>query len=234
VADDCSGSDRPPAEAFSDLWAGLREAKRRFKTGQDAGRDGAIHAVESVLKFLQRFDPVQSEALQAPLARLFDDLMSLDDGVVSNMLTPRKKRGRGRVSGFYDSLKGVAVFTVLRLAANEISLPQARAMVAGKLAELGIRPARKGSRDGTGRFSERTLRKWQEDIRFNKTATDTLSQLEAGHLTEVLEGFRLSALPTGSTADDLLRQRFRPAQLWHVYLDKMTEYIANTRSQETT
>lgn len=234
MTDSSSGSDPPPAEAFNLLWEGLREAKPRFQSGQDAGRDGATHALETVVKFLGRFDPVRKEALLAPLARLFDDLLSLDNGMTPAMLAPKKKSGRARASGAYEVMKAVAVFTVQRLAATGMRVPDARKMVAGKLAEIGIRPARKGYRDGPGEFSERTLRKWQEDIGFSETATGAFKQLEAGHLQEVLEGFGLPTLPAGSTADALLLQHFSPAHLRSAWLDKMTRYLAITRSQETT
>jgi len=230
VTDSYSGSDPPPADALNFLWEGLREAKQRFQSGQDAGRDGAIHAVETVVKFLGLFDPVRKEALHAPLARLFDDLMSLNDGMASAMLVPKKKSGRARASGAYNVMKAVAVFTVQRLAAIGMRVRDARKMVAGKLASIGIRPARKGDRDGPGEFSERTLRKWRDDIGINETATAALAELEAGHLQEVLEGFGLSALPAGSTVDSLLLQRFPPADLRSAWLVKMTHYIANTRS----
>jgi hypothetical protein len=234
VADNYTGGDPSSAEALNFLWEGLREAKRRFQSGQDAGRDGAIHALETVVKFLALFGPVHREALHAPLARLFDDLMSLGDGKASAMLTPTKKRGRARASGAYDALKGIAVFTVRCLAATGVGLPDAREMVAARLADVGVRPARKGSGEGSGRFSERTLRKWQYDIGFNTTATDTLKLAESEHLAEVLSALGLSVLPAGSTADDLLLQRYPAAELQRAYLTRLTLYIADTRSQETT
>jgi hypothetical protein len=154
--------------------------------------------------------------------------------MVSAMLTPVKKHGRARASGSYDALKGVVVFTVRRLRATGISFPEASKMVASELAKQGIRPARKGSKHGSEQLSKRTLRKWQEDIGFNKTATDTLTQLESAHLKEVLESFGIPTLPTGSTTDDLLRQRFGAGDLQRAYLGRLAVYIANTRSEETT
>jgi hypothetical protein len=228
------GSDPQSEEAFSLLWEGLREAKRRFRTGQDTGRGGAIHALETVVKFLGLFDPVRREALHAPLARLFDDLMSLDDGKISAMLAPKKKSGRARASGFYDGMKGLAVFTVRRLAATGMTFPDARRMVAAALAEAGFRPARKGSAEGAGEFRGRTLRKWQEDIGANETATNALRLLETAHVTEVLSHFGLPTLPAGFTVDNLLLQHCSPAELQHAYIVKMAAFIANTRGQETT
>jgi hypothetical protein len=233
VADSCC-TDPALAEALQILWRELREAKQRFQSGQDAGRDGAIHALETIVKFLGLFDTVRDEALHAPLARLSSDLMSLDDGTASAMLTPRRRRGRARASSFYDATKGVAVFTVQRVAATGITYPNARRMVATKLAEIGVRPARKGSDKGTGEFSERTLRKWQDDVAMNETARDTLTLLEAGHIQEVLEIIGLSALPSGTTADELMIRHFEPAELRRGYLAKLSAFITRIRGQETT
>jgi hypothetical protein len=230
------------SDAFNFLYHGLREAKSRFKNpvAGDAGRDGAIHALECVLKFFTVlhetgiYPLIVSHGVHAPLVRLFDDLRSLGDGMVSALLAPVKGPGRARASGSYDALKGVVGFTVRRLTASGVSAPEARKKVASELAKQGIRPARKGSKHGSGQFSERTLRKWQEDIGLNKTTTDKLTQLEAAHLQEVLKSFGITTLPTGSTADDLLRQRFGAGDLQRAYLGRLTAYIASTRSQETT
>lgn len=230
------------SDAFNFLYHGLREAKSRFENpvAHDGGRDGAIHALEYVMKFftvLERtgvYPLIVRDGVHAPLARLYSDLMSLSDGMVSAMLAPIKKRGRARASGAYDAMKGIAAFTLRRLTATGIRPPEARKMVANELAKRGIRPTRKGSQQGLERFSERTLRKWQDDIGVNETATGTLRHLEAAHLMETLQHFGLSSLPAGSTADDLLLQRFRPIELQRVYLDKMAAYIARTRSRETT
>ena len=107
-------------------------------------------------------------------------------------------------------------------------------MVTTKLAEIGIRPARKGSDKGSGEFSERTLRKWQDDIAINETARDTLTQLNAAHIQEVLDEFGLSALPAGTTADELMIQHFEPAELRRAHLAKLSAWIASIRGQETT
>jgi hypothetical protein len=230
------------SDAFNFLYHGLREAKARFENpaAHDGGRDGAIHALEYVLKFFTALEGTEVYPLivrggvHAPLVRLYSDLMSLNDGMVSAMLAPMKKRGRARAGAAYDAMKGIAAFTVRRLTATGIRPPEARKVVASELAKLGIRPTRKGSEEGVREFSERTLRKWQEDIGFNETATNTLRRLEVAHLMETLQHFGLLSIPTGSTADDLLLLHFRPIDLQRVYLDKMAAYIGRTRSRETT
>jgi hypothetical protein len=183
----------PPADALQEalgfLFRGLTEAKKRFEEADNSGRDGVIDAVETILKFLLF---LQSNGLEAPFARLCADLMALDDGEVSPLLAPKKKAGRARANALYDGLKGVAVFTVRRLAATGIGIRDARRMVANELARCGVRPARKGAKNAAhtpeaGRFSERTLRKWQEDIGINKTAADTLRQLEDAWQEEQLK-----------------------------------------------
>jgi hypothetical protein len=204
--------------AFDFLYAGLREAKQRFETGDDAGRDKAIHALEVIIKFLSDwFEPVQAEVLQAPLARLFDDLMSLDDGKVSALLKPKLQSGRARASGAYDALKGIAVFTVRRLEATGLRPIDARKKLASTLNKLNVRPARKGSAGGTGQISERTLREWQEriaaDVGCHTTAAKTLRDAEEAHLQEVIAGVGLSALPAGATPDGLLSSKLSATEI---------------------
>jgi hypothetical protein len=133
------------SDAFNFLYHGLREAKSRFENpvAHDGGRDGAIHALEYVLKFftvLERtevYPLIVRDGVHAPLARLYSDLMSLDDGMVSAMIAPIKKRGRARASAAYDALKGIAAFTVRRLTATGIRPLEARKLVASELAKRG-------------------------------------------------------------------------------------------------
>jgi hypothetical protein len=233
---------RDLSDAFNFLYHGLKEAKQRFenRTVCDNGRDGAVHALEYILKFftvLERagvYPFIIRDGVHAPLARLFDDLMSLDNGRVPPMLLPKKKSGRARASATYDGLKGIAVFTVRRLEATGLGLTEARKIVADELARAGIRPARKGSRHGSGLVSERTLRDWSDDIDLNETAKKVLGRLEAAFLREVLDGLELPALPTGSTPDDRLLQSYPTKGLRRAHLAKLTEYLARMRSQETT
>jgi hypothetical protein len=63
------------SRAFDFLFNGLREARCRFESGNESGRDGAIHALETVLKFLSHFEPTHAEAPHSPLVALFDALM---------------------------------------------------------------------------------------------------------------------------------------------------------------
>ena len=92
------------SDAFNFLHHGLREATGRFERSgaQDGGRDGVIHALECVLKFFTVIERTGSypfivaEGVHAPIARLFDALMSLDDGKVSLLLAPKKGSGRAR------------------------------------------------------------------------------------------------------------------------------------------
>jgi hypothetical protein len=116
--------------AFDFLYGGLRDAKKLFDTGDKGSREGAIHALEILLKFLSRFQPVLDQGLNAPLIALFNALLSLNDGNVLPMLKPVPPRGRSRASGIRDSLRGAAAFTVTRLCATGRSAPDAHADVA--------------------------------------------------------------------------------------------------------
>jgi hypothetical protein len=214
-------------------YKGLTEAKQLFEAGPAEGREGVIHALEAVIKFLILFDPVNANALHTPLARLFDDLMSLGDGTASGMLRPSARSGRSRASGFYDGLKAVTVFTARCLEATGMRTDEARKMVASELTKLRVRPARKGSEGGTGRITERTLRGWQEeiaaDIGCHLTAAKTHWGMKAVHLLEVT-GIGLPTPP----ADRLLMCCSPISDLRHVYLDRLASYVARTRSGKTT
>jgi hypothetical protein len=146
-------------QIFDFLYAGLREAKRLYDAGDHAGREGAIHAVETVVKFLGLFKPVATESLHAPLVGLWDALMNLDDGVVHPMLQKVWHSGRGRGSAGRESLKGIAAFTVDRLRGCGMSLDDARESVARVLREEGVTAAR-----GGGEVGERTVRGWCEEV----------------------------------------------------------------------
>jgi len=146
--------------AFDFLYGGLRDAKKLFEAGDSAGREGAIHALETVLKFLSRFQPILDEGLNAPLAGLSNALLSLDDGTVLALLKPVQPRGRSRASAFRDSLKGAAAFTVDRLCATGRTAPDAHADVAQVLRDAGVTAAR-------GRFpaiTSRTVRGWCQEV----------------------------------------------------------------------
>jgi len=233
-----SPSEPAITQAFDLLFSGLRDAKRLFETGSDAGREGTIHAVEVVIKFLSVFDLVKSESLHAPLARLFTDLMALNDGVASTMLKPNAISGRARASGAYDALKGITVFTVRRLQATGMRPVDARKAVASTLDKLNVRPARKGSTGGTGQISQRTLRNWEEritaDVGCHTTAAKTLHEAETEHTRQVVAGAGLSTLPADSTPDELLLSRIPIARFRRFYLDRLITYVTKTRSAETT
>jgi hypothetical protein len=233
-----SPSESAITQAFDFLFSELRDAKRLFDAGNDAGREGVIHAVEVVIKFLSLFELVKNESLHAPLARLFTDLMALNDGVASTMLAPKARSGRARASGAYDALKGIAVFTVRRLQATGMQPVDARKAVASALDKLNVRPARKGSAGGTGQITERTLRTWEEqiatDVGCRTTAAQTLKEAEAGHVQEVVAGLGLSALPENTTPDKLVLPRFPLNDLRTFYLDRLATYVTATRSAETT
>src|SRR5215469_8733285 len=69
-------------EAFDFLYEGLREAKRRFETGKNAGRDGVQHAVYTLLLFLVGVGPARDEGLLSPLVNLLNSLHALDENSV--------------------------------------------------------------------------------------------------------------------------------------------------------
>jgi hypothetical protein len=169
------GADAPlPA-----LVEGLREAERLFLAGEHGGREGAIHALETVVKFLLRVPDVAEKSLQAPLAALLSALMNLDNGARPAMLKPKSSPGRARASALADGAIGSAVFTVNRLRRTGLSAPEAHREVAAIVRETGVTASRGRDRAVT----ERTVRGWCEaadaDIGRHGEVAQTRDGLEA-------------------------------------------------------
>jgi hypothetical protein len=147
-------------EAFGCLFRELGKATELYQEPANAGREGVIHSVETVLKFLSRFGPVISSSLHAPLTVLFDALMSLDDGKIAPLLKPARTTGRAPASAIRQSLIGAAAFTVTRLTETGMHAPAAHKAVAKTLKSAGIKPAR--GRNAT--ITARTIRGWCEEV----------------------------------------------------------------------
>jgi len=136
-----------------------------------------------VIRFLERFRTIDIERLSAPLVVLGDALLSLEAGKVAPVLSPRKRRGAAPEGVLYETLKGSAVSVVRRLQATGMSRKDSRGAVARELSKLGLRPARKGSREGAGQFTARTIAKWEDDIAadigFSTVAAVAFREIEA-------------------------------------------------------
>jgi hypothetical protein len=196
--------------AFEALFNDLREAKRLFETGDRSDREGTIHALESVVKFLGRFQPVLDEGLHAPLATLLDGLLGLDDGAVAPFLKPIPHPGRPRAGALRESIIGAAVFAVDRLCAAGMPTRQAEEFVAEVLTAGGVTAAR-------GRYPEitpDTVRTWSDNVR-----TDVELKGEAAKIYKAFQDEQLSP-PLGTDAE-LVKKFFR---------DQFTRIIRATRS----
>jgi hypothetical protein len=194
--------------AFNKLYAGLVNAKQLFESGHNNGREGAILALESVLKFLETSTVVQLYALHAPLAVLFDALMNLDDGVVRPILQTVPRSGRGSASAMRESIKGVVAFTVHRLCTTGVPAADARKFVARTLKEVGLSAER-------GRYpavTERTIRGWCEDV-----AADVSRRREAAQTFDELQ----RDIPLASGSD--------PTPIRRDLLAQLRELICRTR-----
>jgi hypothetical protein len=146
--------------AFVTLFDGLREANRRFLDVNDSGRDGTIHAIEAMIKFLSRFAPVLNESLHVPLANLMNAMMSLDDGAVAPMLKPIRHRGQARASAFRESMIGAAAFAAKSLIDAGHSKSEAYSFVARTLDAVSMKASR-------GRFpsiTASTVHKWHDNV----------------------------------------------------------------------
>jgi hypothetical protein len=196
-------------DAFNALYAGLVEAKRLFEEGSNGGREGAIHAIESVLKFLECSTAVQSYGLHAPLVALFDAMMNLDNGVVRPILQRVPHSGRSRASAVRESIKGAIAFTVDRLCTTGLPVTSARKLVARTLKEVVLTAER--GRHPT--VTERTIRGWCEDV-----AADVSRKGEAAQVFDSLQ--RDIAPASGSN----------PAPIRQELLTRLRNLILGTRS----
>jgi hypothetical protein len=205
--------------AFDFLYGGLRDAKKLFDTGDKGSREGAIHALEILLKFLSRFQPVLDQGLNAPLIALFNALLSLNDGNVLPMLKPVPPRGRSRASGIRDSLRGAAAFTVTRLCATGRSAPDAHADVARVVRDAGVKAARGRYPTITGR----TVRGWCEEV-----AADIGRCGEAAQTFDLLE----KQCPVVEGAEPADIEGAERADIRRAYLDSLKNLINNLRGSE--
>jgi hypothetical protein len=166
---------------------GLVKADRLFQAGEKGGREGAIHGVKSVLKFLTQIPQIGDQGLTAPLLTLVDALMNLDDGRTQPMLLAARKSGRARAGAIRECHKGAVAFTVARLQGAGMLRDEALAAVAKTLERAGFAPSR-------GRhpvFTPRTIRGWcekvAEDVGCHGEAAETCRQLD-GAIPEGLAG----------------------------------------------
>jgi hypothetical protein len=203
------------AEAFNALYKGLIEAKQMFDGGRNGGREGAIHAVETVLKFLEKSGPIRSHGLHVPLAALFNALMNLDDGVVLPILKKARRTGRGRASATRESIKGAVAFTVHGLHATGLQMPAAHKLVASALQKQEVK-AERGRDQGV---TARTVRGWCEDV-----AADVSRHGEAAQTYD------------GLIADPDLRvitKGLPPKEARKGLLGLLAELLKKTRSQKS-
>jgi hypothetical protein len=199
-------------EALAYLFQELHQATLLYRSNPDAGREGVIHSVETVLKFLSVFAPVISSGLHAPLAVLFDALMNLDEGSVLPLLRPRRKSGRSRANAMRGSLIGAVAFTVKRLTETGLNAPAARIAVARCLKGTGVKPAR----GRAGAITERTIGGWCEQV-----SADVGRHGEAAQTYDYL-----IADPRGSVT------RLPPAQARHDLLKRLAKTAKDIRAHE--
>jgi hypothetical protein len=202
-------------EAFGFLYTDLREAKHLFERGEYGGREGAIHAVETITKFLSRFQPVLDEGLNAPLLGLLNALHALDGidgkpGKTLPILVPRgaSQGGRRHDSPLHNSVKGSAVFTVERLQNTNLSRGDALRRVVSVLRKEGIPSAQ-------GAVNLRTLREWKDAIDADRhsEAAQTYHALVAKFPLENLRGRDV-------------------VQIRSLYLKEFADQIRKTRAAE--
>jgi hypothetical protein len=174
-----SQSEGRESQHLVELCQTLREANDLFRKGKKGGREGAIHALEGTLRFYTTVPGIGPEGLNAPLLRLFDAMMALDDGETKPILKAERIRGRHRLSGFSETQIGAAVFTVRKLQETGLPLSEAEHAVAREMALTGAVKSRGSDRQITAR----TIRGWCErvdqDVGRHGQAAQTFDLLEA-------------------------------------------------------
>src|SRR5262249_39284553 len=133
------------------------------------------------------------DGLLTPLSRLLDALWALDNNNVLPLLRPTPGKGPPPADNCYNSMKGSAVFTVMRLIALGTTAPEARKAVANTLRKVGVKRLRTGANGGTRELTERTIRGWQEevsaDVGVRKWAARQCIGLEMEYFQEDVLGF---------------------------------------------
>jgi hypothetical protein len=152
------------------LFSYLRGASDIFRRSADGGRHGAIIALDAAWRFIALFEKPYAEILFVPFLHLQDALRMLDEGAVSPMVKPVRRRGRSRSSDVRAALRGRAAGCVAQLAEAQISLENAHALVAEGLVKLGVRRERgvRVKRDSeeitSAEITATTVRHWCEDV----------------------------------------------------------------------
>jgi hypothetical protein len=124
------------SEAFSKLLDRLREAAARHS---EDGRDGAIHAVNSVAAFLLDFQEVNKEGLAIPLLNLAGALNDLDNGIRTPMLSKSTGAGRNKRSTSRRYL--IAEIAAVRelMVQKGYRQKEAAKMIAERLNRIGVK-----------------------------------------------------------------------------------------------
>lgn len=141
------------------LFAWLREARQQYDRGGDGERDAAFTTLGAMWQFIALFNGPRAESLHAPILKLQDALVALDQNNVLPILKPIARPGRAASSPAYAALRGHVAGTVMRLRNLGLDPKQARELVAKELVNLGVRPQR-----GTKAVTANTVRHWSDDV----------------------------------------------------------------------
>src|SRR5262249_42454676 len=129
--------------ALAPLFSQLRDAHREFECHGASDRNALVLALGAFWKFIYRFKAPYEDRLMAPILRLMDALVMLDQGLVEPVVASvRRRSGRAPASHAHASLKGLAAATVQLLLQSGIPLKEARQRVAKHLTGLGVQAER--------------------------------------------------------------------------------------------
>ena len=151
------------AEGALELIENLRVAHDKYRDGEDAGRDGAIYALNSVVEHLLRLETIRSENLAAPLLAISLALNDADDGIPSPITEVKRRVGRKPDSSSRQGVRAMAALTLDLLMKTELPQTDAAKQVAHCMNDCGV------TLHGGGglRISAETVIAWRDNFSAN-------------------------------------------------------------------
>jgi hypothetical protein len=217
----------------------LEEMKKASELFHHSASEGdALEAANlqllATFRFWAIFFPKIMESTD-PLMRLYIDSKSLQKGARPSMLKPKFTNKHPPADLFYHGLKGVVVFTLARLRASGMKGEDPRRAVATVLNKQGVLTA------GGLRVTARTIRKWEDDVGVDPTASKILGVFQSDLVDNFLENFfegspelpEHLAIRTVTVADAVLKTLYG-TDIRHVFLGWLRTFASIYKPKKTT